>query len=103
MEAAEALKELVRGGWIELEFERPAVEKRGGFGRLLAYVLAGGVNANVELVRQGWSAYYTKYGKGGLRAKFEAAEREARERNLGLWSDDPTRPESDEPLGRRTE
>lgn len=74
-----------RGGRIGLEFEKPGVEKRDGFGRLLAYVIAGGVNVNLELVRQGWSAYYTKYGKGRLRAEFEAAEREARTARRGLW------------------
>ena len=29
---------------MDLEFEKPGVEKRDGFGRLLAYVVAGGVN-----------------------------------------------------------
>ena len=58
---------------------------RDGFGRLLAYVIAEGVNVNLELVRQGWSKYYTKYGKGRLQQEFEAAEAEARAGGLGLW------------------
>jgi len=84
-EATEALKTLVRGGYVELEFQAVGVEKRDGFGRLLAYVIADGANVNLELVRQGWSPYYTRYGKGRLRAQFEAAEAEARATGRGLW------------------
>jgi len=84
-EATEALKSLVRGGTVALEYEKPLAEKRDGFGRLLAYVIADGDNVNLEIVRQGWSKLYTKYGKGRLHAEFEAAEREARDAKRGLW------------------
>ena len=84
-EASEALKSLVRGGTIALEFAEPNVEKRDGFGRLLAFVFADGVNVNVEIVRLGWSKLYTKYGKGRLHELFVAAEKEAREAKKGLW------------------
>lgn len=40
---------------------------------------------NVELVRLGWSAYVTKYGRGRLAEQFEAAEKEARAAKRGLW------------------
>ena len=88
VEATEALKELVRGGLIELEFEKPRVEKRDGFGRLLAYVIVDGINVNIEMVRQGWSKFYTKYGRGRLAAEFEATEFEARENRKGLWAEE---------------
>jgi micrococcal nuclease len=84
-EATEALKSLVRSGFVKLEFEKPDKEKRDGFGRLLAYVIADGVNVNVELVRQGWSSFYTKYGKGRLARAFEAAQREAEDNDRGVW------------------
>ena len=87
-EAAEALKALVRGGTITLEFAEPNVEKRDGFGRLLAFVFADGVNVNIEMMRQGWSKLYTKYGKGRLHEQFVAAEAEAREAKRGLWGMD---------------
>ena len=86
VEATEALKTLVRKGYVELEFEKPNIEKRDGFGRLLAYVIADGVNVNIEMVRQGWSKFYTKYGEGRLEMEFEAVEREAKEKQRGLWS-----------------
>ena len=85
-EAAEALKALVRGGTITLEFAAPDVESRDGFGRLLAFVFADGVNVNVEMVRLGWSKLYTKYGKGRLHAQLVAAEAEARAARRGLWA-----------------
>jgi micrococcal nuclease len=84
-EATEALKALVRGGTISLEFAEPDVEKRDGFGRLLAFVFADGRNVNVEMTRQGWSKLYTKYGKGRLHEEFVAAEAEARDAKRGLW------------------
>ena len=84
-EATEALKALVRGGTVAFEYEKPLAEERDGFGRLLAYVIADGINVNMEMMRQGWSKLYTKYGKGRLHPAFEAAEREAREAKRGLW------------------
>lgn len=84
-EAREALKYIVRGGVVTLEFEKPSVEKRDVYGRLLAYVIAGGVNANIEIVRLGWSPYWTKYGKGRLSQEFGKAEQEAREKKAGMW------------------
>lgn len=84
-EAAEALKALVRIGTITLEFAEPNVEKRDGFGRLLAFVIADGKNVNIEMMRQGWSKLYTKYGKGRLHEQFAAAEAGAREAKRGLW------------------
>jgi endonuclease YncB( thermonuclease family) len=89
-EAREALKTLVRGGEVKLECEDPLVEKRDGFGRLLAYVIADGVNVNVELVRRGWSRLYIKYGKRRLHDEFAAAEAEARAAGRGLWGLQPT-------------
>ena len=86
VEATEALKGLVRGGYVELEYEKPDAERRDGFGRLLVYVIADGVNVNIELVRQGWSKLYTKYGKGRLHEEFVAAEAEAKAGGFGLWS-----------------
>ena len=60
--------------------------KRGYYGRLLAYILVDGENFNVELVRQGLSPYYTKYGHSdAFDAEFEAAEVSAKRQDLGIW------------------
>ena len=84
-EAREALKYLVRGGEIQLEFEDPLVEKRGNYGRLLAYVMVEGLNVNVEMVRLGWTEFWTKYGSGRLSREFIAAQDEAAKARRGLW------------------
>jgi endonuclease YncB( thermonuclease family) len=47
------------GKSVDLEFEG---NLRGKYGRLLAYVFIDGQNFNIELVRQGLSPYYNKYG-----------------------------------------
>jgi micrococcal nuclease len=72
--------------WIDLEFEIDRI--RGNHGRLLAYVFVNGKNLNIDLVRQGLSPYYTKYGKSKkYHAEFRAAEKQARKEKLNIWGD----------------
>jgi len=87
-EATAALADLLRVGEIELEFERPGAPERDRYDRLLAYVLAGGSRVNVEMVRLGWSRFWTRYGAGRHADLFAAAEREARDARVGLWGAD---------------
>jgi len=82
-EATEALRELVDGHTVRLEFE--GNKKRDHYGRLLAYVFVDDVNVNVEMVRSGWSAFYTKHGEGRHAGAFKQAENEAREAGRGSW------------------
>jgi len=84
-EATRALEGLLAGAALELEFERPGRPERDKYDRLLAYVLADGDNANVELVRLGWTRFWTRYGAGRLAEQFAAAERDARSERAGLW------------------
>ena len=83
--ASDYTKKRLKGKYVDLEFEGTF---RGRYGRLLAYVIVDGVNFNLELVRQGLSSYYTKY---GLSEKydweFRKAERYARKNGLGIWGD----------------
>jgi len=84
-EAAEALETLVANGEVSIEFETLGEHERGAYGRLLVYLYSGGKCINVELVRLGWSANYTKYGEGRMNQAFEEAEQEAKESQRGLW------------------
>jgi len=79
-EAGEALRRMVEGRELDLVFEVPGEPATDRYGRLLAYVLADGVDVNVEMVREGWSEFWTKYGRGRLADDFERAEREAEQR-----------------------
>ena len=74
------------GKSVNLEFEIKKL--RGNYGRLLAYVFVDGQNLNLDLVRQGLSPYYTKYGKSEkYDAEFLAAEKQARKEKLNIWGD----------------
>ena len=78
-------KKLV-GKYVNLEFEIRKL--RGNHGRLLAYVFVDGKNLNLDLVMQGLSPYYTKYGKSEkYDAEFRAAEKQARKDKLNIWGD----------------
>jgi micrococcal nuclease len=76
-ESGEFLRNLLSGKMIELEFEDPMAPARDRYGRLLAYVFADGENVNVEMVRAGWSAFWTRYGRGKYAEAFEKAQSEA--------------------------
>jgi len=81
--ASDYSKESLKGKYVDLEFEGPI---RGRYGRLLAYVFVDGKNFNLELVEQGLSPYYTKYGLSEKYDKeFRDAERYAREHKLNIW------------------
>ena len=89
--AGAALRRFLGDAPIELEFERPGVPVADDYGRLLAYVRVRGELANVEMVRLGWSEFWTKYGDGRFADSFRPAEREARDARRGLWADDAVR------------
>ena len=73
------------GKYVDLEF---GPELRDRYGRLLAYVVVGGENFNIEIVRQGLSPYYTKYGSSRKYDQdFREAEKLARKNKLNIWGD----------------
>ncbi|MFC1863868.1 thermonuclease family protein [Thermodesulfobacteriota bacterium] len=83
--ASDYTKNRLHGKLVNLQFEG---ELRDRYNRLLAYVFIDGMNFNVELVEQGLSPYYTQYGKSKKYDKtFRSAEKQARNNNLGIWSD----------------
>jgi micrococcal nuclease len=89
--ASDYTKKRLTGKYVDLEFEGFL---RGRYGRLLVYVFVDGKNFNLELVKQGLSPYYTKYGLSQKYDKeFRAAERLARKEKLGIWGDPGLRDE----------
>lgn len=71
----------------QVRLECPPLETHDRFGRRLAYIIQNGQNFNVELVREGYSPYYTKYGKSErYDADFRRAEREAQSNKRGVWA-----------------
>ena len=84
--ATAALKAKLEQRSVELEFEVAGKPDQDAFHRLLAYVVLDGRNVNVEMVREGWTKFFTKYGEHRLAADFRAAEEEARMHEHGLWT-----------------
>lgn len=87
--AREARRELERlapdGARVALEAD-PVLDDEDRFGRLLRYVLAGGTNVNVELVRRGAAAPYFRGGdKGRYADELLDAVDEARHSGRGMW------------------
>jgi micrococcal nuclease len=80
---AGALNErLVSGRRVRLRFDR---ERRDRYGRLLAYVHAGGRFVNAELVRRGFARTLTIPPNDAHAALFARLEREAGRAGRGLW------------------
>jgi micrococcal nuclease len=76
---------------IEFETDDPVdvclVKHRDNHGRLLCYVHKGGENYNLKLVREGWSPYFTKYGRSRLYHQvFTEAEAQAQANNDVIWN-----------------
>lgn len=78
---------------VDLEFDTddPAADclnlHRGNCSRLVCYVHRGDRHYNLDVVRQGWSPYFTKYGRSRLYdAAFTQAEFEAQAYQRGIWN-----------------
>jgi len=84
-QGGQQLRRLTQGKSVRLEFED---ERKDRYGRELAYVFVGDTNVNVEVVRSGWSKFFTRYGRGKYAEDFVRAEQEARRERRGLWSRD---------------
>ncbi|WP_251330338.1 thermonuclease family protein [Haloplanus pelagicus] len=68
---------------VTLRFD-PAAGRRGGYDRLLAYVLVDGESFNAALLERGHARLYDS--AFGERDRYAALERSAREERRGVWS-----------------
>ncbi|VVA44486.1 Nuclease [Candidatus Roizmanbacteria bacterium] len=84
-EAKTFTKNLVLGK--EITFEQEANYKVDKFGRTLGYVFVGGVNLNIELVRNGLArvVLYEKRAKIKYQDELLSAEKEAKQLRVGVW------------------
>jgi micrococcal nuclease len=82
-EAAEFLRRMAQGKHCALEYEPP--DYRDGYGRLLAYVFVEGKMLNEELIRRRYAYAYTRFPPRHA-DRFNELEREARQRQYGLWN-----------------
>jgi micrococcal nuclease len=83
-EAREALVRLAPAGRrVRLEGD---VATRDRYGRLLAWVWAGGTLVNEAMVRDGWAVQYTVPPDVKYADRIGRAQNAARARRVGLWS-----------------
>ena len=85
-EANQFTENLVLNKEITLEQEKRY--KQDKFGRLLGYVFVDGVNLNIELVRNGLAkvVLYEKRAELKYQDVLLSAEKEAKEKRMGIWS-----------------
>jgi micrococcal nuclease len=83
---SELEKLLPRGRRVRLELDAK-LDQVDEHGRQLAYVFAGGTNANIKQVRRGAARLFFYRGQRGRYAdRLRQAAREARKAGRGLWS-----------------
>lgn len=70
-------------GQIRIETD-PKADRRGSYGRLLAYVYDGNTSVNKQLLEKGLARVYT--GKFTREKEYLRIEAAAREKEKGLWS-----------------
>lgn len=82
-EATEFLRRFAEGFECKLEYEPDNI--RDQYERLLAYVFVEGRLANAEIIQRGYAYAYTRF-PFHRQTEFINLEREARNRQYGLWS-----------------
>jgi len=84
-QATEFTRAMIQGQRVTLLLQEHRL--RGGFGRLLAYVvLPDGRALNAELIENGLSPHDDRWGHDRAHA-YDALEQEARQNRRGMWSD----------------
>ena len=91
-EARNKLSELVLNKQVQMEKD---ISEKDRYERLLRYLYVGNLFVNLEMVKQGYASAYTYPPDVQHSAQFLAAEQEARNKKVGLWT--PTQPESPQP------
>lgn len=81
-EATDFVRRMAEGFDCTLEYEQDNL--RDGYGRLLAYVFIDKRMVNAEIIRRGYGYAYTRF-PFSYREEFLRLEREARDKQYGLW------------------
>ncbi|MCP4579228.1 MAG: thermonuclease family protein, partial [Deltaproteobacteria bacterium] len=88
-EASAFTKKLCLGKNIRLEYDGFDEDKRGNYGRILAYLyLEDGTFIQKQLLMKGYAAAYPKYPfDEKMKDHFQAWEQKARQEGVGIWKD----------------
>lgn len=82
-DARREMERIIAGRKVFLQLDSYQPE-RDSHGRLLAFVYAGGILANGEIIRRGYARAYRKF-RHDRRDEFLRYENEARAAGRGLW------------------
>ncbi len=87
-EATDYTKKLIEGKKVKLEYD---AYKSDRFGRILAYIILDNKNLSIELVRKGLAkvVIYEKRKPLIYQQQLLDAEKEAKNKKLGIWSREP--------------
>ncbi len=79
-EAKNFLKSLILGRIVTVK-----TTGKKTYGREICHITLNGIDINLEMVKQGYAWAYRRYLKRPYASEYIEAEREAREKRLGLW------------------
>ena len=82
-EAKEKLTKLVEGKQARLE---SGPEDKDRYGRLLRYVFIDDTSINLQILKEGYATVYILDPEEKYYLEFKEAEKEAKEKKLGLWA-----------------
>jgi micrococcal nuclease len=86
-QASDRAENILDGKEVTLEYDSTQ-NRRGTYGRLLAYIiLPDDTNFNKQMIADGYAYEYTYRVPYKYQDEFKAAERSARENDRGLWSE----------------
>lgn len=71
---------------VKVDIRRTVASRKGGDQVALAIVYLDGQNINLEMVSEGWAWAYRQFASSSEMIPYLAAERRARARHIGLWS-----------------
>lgn len=83
-EASNKLSSLLENSSVQLEFVNSGSPTRDRYDRILAFVFVNDIFVNYEMVKSGWSDFFTEYGRGRYARPFEYAEEVAHSSRRGL-------------------
>ena len=79
-ESAKALKKLILGQDVLIE-----IRDRDKYGREVCVIRKDGTDMNLEMIRKGMAWAYRKYLKPPYASEYIEAEKDAKDKGLGLW------------------
>lgn len=97
-EATAAAESMLAGKQVLLEFD-PSQDSVDRYGRDLAYVWIDGQLANLMMIQGGYAHEYTYDTPYRYQTLFRAAQQEAKEAGLGLWSPGSCAGDTSKPTG----